>query len=155
GRRSSPHSLPELGEALDRDRHRRLQLLREERHAQLLEQPAELLELRAHGAALRARAELAAIGLLERRKLAREARIALRIGAQLLKAQRGGLEVAREVLQPLPRRAREPAGGEEPRELRADVGRGLRKAFLEGRKALLQRRAFGLDHGRRARDLLR
>ena len=40
-------ALPEFRQALHRDRHRRPQLLREQRHAQLLQQPAELLELRA------------------------------------------------------------------------------------------------------------
>src|SRR5262245_33759094 len=36
--------VPELGQALGRDGERRAQLLREERDAQLLDQPAELLE---------------------------------------------------------------------------------------------------------------
>src|SRR5512132_1144176 len=38
--------VPELVQALGRDRERRAQLLREEAHAQLLDEPAEFLELR-------------------------------------------------------------------------------------------------------------
>ena len=59
------------------------------------------------------------------------------------------------MLQPLPRRAREPAGREQARELRADVVHRVRKAPLQRREALLQPSALGLDARRRARDLLR
>src|SRR5258706_13827108 len=44
GGRSSGQSLPEFREALGGNRHRRFQLLREQRDAQLLEEPAEPLE---------------------------------------------------------------------------------------------------------------
>ena len=115
------HSLPQLRQPLDRDRHRRLQLLREERHAQLLEQPAELLELRVGRAALALRRGLALPLRLERRELGGDARVARRIGAQLVEPQRRRLEIAREVLQPLPRRARDERPGKQTRELAADV----------------------------------
>jgi len=51
--------------------------------------------------------------------------VALRIGAQLLEPQAGSLEVARQVLQSIPGGGREPARGEQPRELRADFIDGL------------------------------
>src|SRR5205823_6676519 len=153
--RSSAHTLPESGEPLDRHRHWRAQLLGEERHPQLLEQPAELVELRAHSAVAAAGAELAAKRLLERGELGGESLVALRVGAQLLQAQARRLQVARQVLQPLPRRAREPAGREQARELRADVAHRVRKASLQRREALLQPSALGLNARRRARDLLR
>src|SRR6185295_6004007 len=74
---SSAHTLPEFGQALHRNRYRRAQLLREERHTQLFQQPAELLELGAYGAASLPRAELALERLLERAHLGRQPLVAL------------------------------------------------------------------------------
>src|SRR6185295_19347057 len=110
---SPADTLPQLRQPLDRDRHRRLQFLREQRHPQFLQQPAELLELRRRvqrTAQLCAPGELASQGLLERCQLGCALRIARRLRAQLLQPQRGCLEVAREMLQPFPGHA-----GEEPR----------------------------------------
>src|SRR5204863_7253822 len=82
-------------------------------------------------------------------------RIALRVGAQLVEAHRGGLEIAQEMLQALPGRTRGPSRREEPRELRTDVGDCIGRCFFRTGEALLQRRAFGLDRGGGATDVLR
>src|SRR6266851_4793069 len=95
---SALNSLPHLRQPLHRNRHGSLQLLGEELHAQLLEQPAELFELRVAVARLEL-PRLVSVPLGgERRKLRGEARIALRIRAQLVQAQARRLEVAREML---------------------------------------------------------
>src|SRR5262245_11079724 len=76
--RFSPRrSLPHLGEPLDRHRHGRLELLSKELHAQLLEQPAELLELLVGLAGSRLLLLLALPLREQRRELRREARVAL------------------------------------------------------------------------------
>src|SRR6185503_4818777 len=106
--------VPEFLQALERDRERRAQLLREEGHAKLLEEPAELLELRvgAAGFAVGLRALLVVVpepGHGERVLL-----VALGVGAVFLQPQRVALQVARNVLQAFPWRARNESGIHEP-----------------------------------------
>ena len=95
---------PCLLEPLDADRLRRAQLLREQADAQLLEQPAELVEPRiGDTASLR---ELARITLFERPQFGHALRIARRVRAQLVEPQRDRLQVARQVgeLRPIEQR---------------------------------------------------
>ena len=94
-RRSSPDSLPEFRQALDRDRHRRLELLGEKRDAQLLQQPAELLERLRRRALASARSRLPPVRHFERRQVRGQARVARRIDAQLVETQRSRLQIAR------------------------------------------------------------
>src|SRR5690348_16564272 len=115
GRRSFAHTLPELGEPLGRDGDRSLELLGVERNAQLLEQPAELLQLRGDRAMPRARSNLARPGGLERGNVRGEPCVARGIGAQLVEPQGSRLEVAGEMLEPRPRRARKPPGRQKAR----------------------------------------
>src|SRR5437762_4071943 len=84
---SFAQSLPEFRQALDRRRDRGAQLLREERNTQFLDQPAELLELRRDRALPQARSKLPQVRLLDGRQLHGQARIARRVGAQLVEAQ--------------------------------------------------------------------
>src|SRR5713226_7342943 len=99
--KSALNSLPHLRQPLHRNRHGGLQLLGEKLHAQLLEQPAELFELRVAVARLEL-PRLVSVPLGgERRKLRGEARIARQIRAQLVEPQARCFEIAREVLQAL------------------------------------------------------
>ena len=114
----------------------RAQLLREERDAQLLDQPAELLELRvvAAGVAVGLRARLVLVPQALRPSAAcfwsRSG-----AGAVLLEAQRVALEVARQVLEALPRRARKETGVDQPLALRPSrpARRGPSDAVLRDR----------------------
>src|SRR5688572_581540 len=151
-------TLPQLGQALGRDRHRGAQFLREQRNPQLLEQPAELIQLsRSNGgrAALRLARLSAAPGLLQRRDFGRTLRVARRIRAQLVQAQRSGLQVAREMLQALPGGAREETGPQQLCALLLHVLGRLRPGLLHGRQALLHLRLLGQDRRREALHLLR
>src|SRR5690606_3967453 len=98
---SSPQRLPRLLQPLYRHGRRRAQFLGVELHAQLLQHPPVLFELRI-GFALLAPLGVFALPLrLQRRVFAHRARVAGGIGAQLVQAQGNGLQVAREMLQPL------------------------------------------------------
>src|SRR6185437_14935240 len=101
----------EFVQALGGDRERRAQLLREERDAQLLDEPAVLFDARGALAVTRLREclVLRPQALHGRRVLG----ITLDARPVFLKPQRIALEVARDVLQALPRRAREEAGIDE------------------------------------------
>src|SRR5688572_12971101 len=102
--------VPKLLQALGRHRLRRAQLLREERDAQLLDEPAEFLELLVEALGV-------TVGLGARLVLVPQALhgsavllVALGILTVLGQAQRVALEVARHVLEALPGRACEEAG---------------------------------------------
>src|SRR5438034_9427141 len=98
GEKSALNSLPHLRQSLDRNRHGGLQLLGEKLYAQFLEQPAELLQPGIGLSGLRL-LQLLTLPLREQRSELRcEARVALRIRAQLVQAQAGRLQVAREML---------------------------------------------------------
>src|SRR5688572_7232241 len=98
--------IPIFLQPLGRHRKRRAQLLREERDAQLLDQPAELLELRvvAPGVAIGREARL----VLLPKALHRHGvlLVALGVGTVLGEPQRVATKVAWQVLEPLPRRDR-------------------------------------------------
>src|SRR6185503_17437079 len=93
--------------------------------------------------------------LLEGRDLGGEPLVALRIGAQLLEPQPRRLQVARQVLQALPRGGSEPAGGEQALELGANLRRWARKRLFRAVQLLGERGVLREDLRRGARDLLR
>src|SRR6267143_2233291 len=127
GEESALNSLPHLRQPLHRNRHGGLQLLREKVNAQLLEQPAELLELRVAVARLELPRLLSLPLGDERRKLRGEARIAMRVGAQLLQPQARRLQIAREILQALVRSLFDEPPRHQSGGAVLDVAAGLRK----------------------------
>src|SRR6266851_3325508 len=149
---SALNSLPHLRQPLHRNRHGSLQLLGEELHAQLLEQPAELFELRVAVARLEL-PRLVSVPLGgERRKLRGEARIALRIRAQLVQAQARRLEVAREMLQALVGCLSDEPPGQQAGDAFQNVAAGLGKRLGELVQLLLQRRMRGQGSCMQARS---
>src|SRR6185436_21194632 len=123
---------PQLCQALDRNRHRRLQLLRKERDAQLLQQPPELLDLLRQRAELGARSKLTPEALLERGHFRSALAIARGVSTHFVQTQSGRAQVSGQMLQTLPGRARKPAGGKQRLALPTNIGRGFWKRFLHG-----------------------
>src|SRR5882672_10664198 len=155
GKKSALNSLPHLRQALHRDRHGGLQLLREKLNAQLLEQPAELLELRVAVARLELPRLLSLPLGGERRKLRGEARIAMRVGAQLVQPQTRRLEIAREMLQALVGSLFDKPPWHQPGGVFLDVAAGLRKRLRSLLQLFLQRGMLGENCSGEPRDFLR
>src|SRR5258706_15191960 len=105
--------IPEFLQALGGDGLRRAQLLREERDAQLLDHPAEVLELLVAAARVAVGFQPRLVVVPERLHGRGMLLVALRAGTIFLQAQRVAAQVARNVLEALPRRAREEAGIDE------------------------------------------
>src|SRR6266849_5887424 len=144
-RKSALDSLPHLRQPLHRNRHGGLQLLGEKLHAQLLEQPAELFELRIAVPRL----ELPRLVSLplggERRKLRGEARVAARIRAQLVESQARRPEIARKMLQALVRSLFDKPLGQQAGQVFLNVAAGLGKRLRHLLKLLLQCGMLGED----------
>src|SRR5690242_4533056 len=128
-RLSPPGSLPYLREPLDRDGHRRPQLLREELHTQLLEHPPELFQASIGLSGFRLLLLLAPPLRLERCELRGEPRVAPRVGTQLVQPQRRRLEITGEVLEPLVRRLLDEPVGEHAGDALLNVAAWLRKSL--------------------------
>src|SRR5712671_3249473 len=155
GEKSAPNSLPHFRQALHRDRHGGLQLLREKLNAQLLEQPAELLELRVAVARLELPRLLSLPQGSERRKLRGEARIAMRVRAQLVQPQARRLEIAREMLQALVKSLFDEPPRHQPGGAFLDVAAGLRKRLGGLLQLFLERGTLGENCSGEPRDFLR
>src|SRR5260221_9990133 len=139
GRQLAQVLVPELVQALGGNRHRRAQLLGEERDAQLLDHPAEFLEARLATAGDGVFLRTCLVLLPERHQRRRMLLVALDVRAVFLEAQGAAPEVARQVLETLPWGANE--------EARVDHAVADRLHFV---RQFSERRAVG----KRLRELL-
>src|SRR6267143_3299175 len=154
GKESALNSLPHLRQPFHRNRHGGLQLLGEKLDAQLLEQPVELFELRVAGARLQLPRLVSLPMGRERRKLRGEARIALRIRAQLVQTQARRLEIAREMLQAFVGSLFDEALRQQAGQVFLNVAAGLGKRLGQLFELLLQRRVLRENLPNESRDLL-
>ena len=147
--------MPHLRQPLDRNRHGGLQLLGEKLYAQLLQQPAKLLELRIAAARFHLLGVFSQPLRAQWREFRGETRVAAGIGSQLVEPQACGLQVAREVLQPLVGRLLDEPLGEKSGRALLDVAAGLGKRLRRLLQLFLQPCMLGENYSCEPRDLLR